>query len=284
MKSNYKIEFFQNVGICNKGKDEFNKTTVNETIDNFEKESAILKKQKLLIYFGMRDKNSLGRFKEETLGTLKIKGTAEFEQFIDKIGDENIDISYFKTFKYLIYLASNIRECDNKIYKIFTIVHELQHILQDINFRCERLRTAVLRKYFSLKGIWTNEIYRQIPTERDAFIKSKKINYRISGKKEVDTFVENKICELESKITRASSSSDPTKIIEGKKSYWENIRYLNMDNSYDLRDEFGKFWKKYEGDIEKTRRSLKEKREGYELDDNEKEFLYTYETYLNECG
>jgi len=280
MTNNLKIEFFRRVDIYTKAKDILNKNIVNETIDGFGEESAILKTQNMLIYFGMLDKDGL-----RALGILTIKGTNEYKEFIEKdIAHESSEVLFFKAFKYIIYLSSNIRECDDKIYKIFTIAHELQHVLQAINLRCEQLRTGILLKYFHLQGkeTLTNEIYRQIPAEKEAFIKAKKINYQILRKKEVDAFIDNEISEIESRInkTRGGDITD----LEAEKSYWQNIRDLDGNCSYDLRGEAKKYWKKYEADIENKAESIRKKKEANKLDNNEKAFLDAYEKFYKECS
>lgn len=275
MTNNYKIEFFPRVDIYTKANDGLNKNIVDETIDGFGEESAILKTQNLLVYFGMRDEDGLG-----ALGTLKIKGTVEYKEFSEKvIAHESSDMLFFEAFKYIIYLSSNVRDCDDKIYKIFTIAHELHHVLQDIGFKSERLGTGVLVKYFHLVGTWTNEIYRHIPTEIGAFIKSKKINYKFQGKEKVDFYVDNKIYEIESRINNTRGDIAD---LELEKSYWQNIRDLDGNCSYDLRREFKNYWKKYEADIEQKVESIRKKKETNKLENNEKVFLDAYEKFIEE--
>ena len=68
----------------------------------------------------MRSGYSLGGFSFFTLGTLRVKDTPEHKQFIKEVICREIDknkLPDFEAFKYIIYLSSNIRECDNKIFK-----------------------------------------------------------------------------------------------------------------------------------------------------------------------
>lgn len=234
MKHCCEIIFFPNEVINTINKDKDNERIVNEIIDKFENESDILKKQKLLIYFGSLNKNSLASFRNEDLGRLYIKGTSEYEVFIKRINFEVKQIPNFKTFRYFIYLSSNIRECENNIFKIFTIAHELQHVLQFINVKNIHKKHSDLFRYFCSK-----ELNRfNLPKEHDALKKSKLINYRISDKrKKVDDFINEE-------INRYNKDTY-------KSQYWQKVKAIDVDEDYDLAKEVENLWKKYKKNIEK---------------------------------
>lgn len=262
MRENYEIKFFPNEDIFTKKKDKSNEEFVHETIDKFEGESRILKKQKLLIYFGSRRDDSL-----PGLGVLKVKNTPSHKKFIEDVISHEIEKSKlpdFETFKYLIYLSKNIRECNNKKYKNFTVAHELQHVLQFAKYDGDHQQHTVLFNYFILKRLYLYEL----PKEHDAIKKAKFINYRMFGKRDVDIFTDEKIIK---------SGND------SEKSYWENIKSIDADEDYDWESGVAKCWFDNKKSIEKEIKRIKEKKENYELDGKEKIFLDSYENYLKKC-
>lgn len=232
---------------------EVNKKVINETINKFGDESVILKRQNLLIYFGWKGKYAIGF---DTYGFLIIKGKPGYKDFKIKFQDEINDIDNFGFFKYIIYLASDIGHCKNKIFKNFTIVHELQHILQDIYLKNINKKNSVLFRYYRLKKFNTNEL----PKEYDAFRKAKLINYKIYGKKEIDNFLSSK-----------------------KDKYWENIKAIDVCKNYDLKDEIESYWKDHKEDIKEERERIEIKKQNSILEEKEKAFLDAYEYYLKCC-
>jgi len=256
-------------------KKRLNEECVNKVINAFPaKESTILKDLDILFLFD--DKL---RFQDpDELGAMILKGSLGYGYFKDDFSFEINKISNLSDYKYIIYIAKKTAEDDCEIFKSLTFAHELQHVLQDINFNCIRLRASVLHEYFCLKGILTPKIYREMPTERDAFIKSKKINYKIYSKDDINAFLDNKIHEIENRIKITRPKGVNTELIS--KTYWENIKDLAVDSNYNLEDEDKKFWKEHEENIEKEIIIIREK---VKLEVKEKEFLDAYENYLKEC-
>ena len=105
---------------------QINKEVINKAINGFENESETLKKQNLLMYFGWKSKDMLGYFSAENLGFLASKKTTTMK----RIADEKNDIKDFEFFDYIIYLSKDIGKDEDEIFKTFTIIHELQHLLQ----------------------------------------------------------------------------------------------------------------------------------------------------------
>jgi len=60
------------------------------------------------------------------------------------------------------------------------------------------------------------------------------------------------------------------------KSYWENIRNLDIDFNYDFKSEANNFWKKYKKDIETDGKQIEVRNNTKE---KEIEFLNAYEKY-----
>ena len=225
------IQFSNNAAASySKTGEQINKEVIFEAINGFENESETLKKQNLLFYFGWKNKRMLGYFRAETLGYIVCKTTPGIERLID----EKNDIKDFESFDCIIYLSTDIGRDESKIFKTFTIVHELQHLLQRIYLKNHYLKHSVLINYYKIRGFDKNDL----PTEHDAIRKAKLINYKIFDKENVDLFLDEKI--MTSKT--------------GDKKYWEKIKNININEYYDLESEMQTVWDKSKNDIkEKTK-------------------------------
>ena len=104
--------------------DELNKEIVEITINKFEDKSKILREQNILIFFD-RMRFSL----IQSLGRLIIKDTPPYKPFVYKYAFLEFKIHKFSDFQFIIYLSRKVRESNEKIFKVFTIAHELQHII-----------------------------------------------------------------------------------------------------------------------------------------------------------
>ncbi|MFX1466103.1 MAG: hypothetical protein ACFFA5_06490 [Promethearchaeota archaeon] len=259
MEPSLKIEFFPSVTSDIKAKDGLNKKIVHEVIDKFENESLILKKQKILLYFGAFS-SYIPRLKK-ALGTVKVRGTDEYDEFIKEVinHESRNKMDNLEDFKYLVYLSSDIRKCDKKKYKIFTIAHEFQHVLQFLEYPCTCLRKKhkVLFWYFDLKTLPCFKLLM----EYDAIRKAKLINYRIFGKGDVDNFIDKKI----------NRSREDT-----EKLYWENVKSIDLDIEYNLENGVKEFWERYKSEIDEEAKRLSGKVKHKE---NERAFLNAYNNY-----
>jgi len=262
MKTCFEIKFFPCINSDVEAKNELNEEIVHGIINHFNEESQVIKKQKLLIYFGFF--SSCNWFRLKSLGTVKVRGIDEYWEFIKEvINHEPNKIDNLENFKYLVYLSSDIRKCDDKKYKVFTIAHELQHVLQFIEYpsTCLRKKHSVLLWYFDLNTLPRHKL----PMEHDAIRKAKLINYRMFAKKDVDSYIEENINK---------SMRDDEKFV------WEITKSINVDFGYDWKNGVIEFWRRYKTDIEKKVKRLSEK---VELKENERAFLNAYNNYLKEC-
>jgi len=242
-------------------KDAMNRGIVEETINMFEDESKILRKQNILIFF-----DSMRLSLIQSLGKLIIKDTPSYKPFIDSKALK-IKIPNLSDFIYIIYLSRKVRERDSHIFKVLTIAHEFQHVLQFLYFRDVYHQTAVLKGYLMIGKRFTNEIYLKLPSEVDAFKKSKIIVVKIFGNEKVNRFIEQEIKNSQNEI---------------EKIYWKNLNELNIDEGYNLRKITQISWDKYVDDILYKIDELKQKRESNELEIEEENFLETCEFYFKE--
>ena len=120
------------------------------------------------------------------------------------------------------------------------------------------MQTGVLRGYLQVEKKFTNELYRNTPTEVDAFRKSKIIAIKIFDKKKVDYFIKKEVEDAQN---------------ENDKSYWINIKSLDIDKSYNLKNETQKYWDKYENKIVHKKDELEKKKEHCRLEIEEENFL-----------
>jgi hypothetical protein len=86
------------------------------------------------------------------------------------------------------------------------------------------------------------------------------------GKKEVDDFIKNEIEHTQNEID---------------KSYWANIKSLDIDKSYNLRIKTQEYWDKYKNAIVCKKDKLEKKSRTCELEIDEENFLEAYEFYFN---
>lgn len=220
---------------------QINRKVINEAINGFENESETQKKQNLLMYFGWKSKDMLGYFQVYTLGFLAIKTTSTME----RLADEKKDIKDFEFFDYIIYLSKDIGKDKSKIFKTFTIIHELQHLHQFIYLKNHYLKHFVLYHYYKIRRFDTNKL----PTEYDAIKKAKIINYKIFGKENVDSFINEKI------MTSG----------KGDKNYWKKIKNININEYYNLENEMQTVWDKYKNDIKEKIKTDDNLRKTYEF-------------------
>ena len=277
----YKVKFFPYYS-CDVP-DDSNEELIRRIVNSFKDESKILEEQRLLIYFGFHSSDSYGGFNApKTIGTLKTRGSPDYEWFIRNIlKNDDIEAFYprFKSFEYIIYLTTDIRDSKDEIYRVFTIAHELEHVIQDIKHEYYLPRTGLLINYFHLMSKWSNEIYRNIPTEYDARRKAKLINSNIFGKKGLQAFIDDEIYKYEDKLSRMRPGSPRIEDLKNEKSYWEDMNLIDINKPYDLKSEFNRFWSKYKNKTEKEYLRIKRKRKD-ELSNLERSFIGSYEYYL----
>jgi len=240
--------------------DSLNKNVIEETIKGFDKESQILRKQDILVIFDS-DPFTLTQRLARTL----IKNTPPYIPFLYEIPILEYEIKNLSDYKFLIYLSRKVREGNDRIFKVFNIAHELQHVIQYIYFKEIFLRIGVIKCYLWTINKYTNEFYRNIPTEIDAFRKSKKIASVLFGENEVDEFILKK---------KGESKDDMT--------YWENIEQINVQVEYDLRNISEKIWNETKPKIEKKISDLKNTQERRDFNPDEKNFIKAYEFYQRE--
>jgi len=219
--------------------DERNIKIVHNSIKAFNNQIYSIDSKDILVYFASISSNPYMWFGR--LGTMKVKYSPDHDRFFKLLSQKtNIEISAqnlrrYQQVKYFIFLSSDIRDSDSNIFKVHTIAHELQHIVQGINNELNRKRASVLTQYFYLKGNWINEIYRKLPFEFDAFLISKRTNYSLYGNKEVDNFLAD--------IIKESKPRD--------KSYWEFVDSIEVNDEYDLNAEMETLWEEHINSIEK---------------------------------
>ena len=241
--------------------DSLNKDVREETIRGFYKESQILRKQDILVIFDSDPYTLI-----ESLASTFIKDTPPYKPFLYKMPILEDKVKNLSDYKFLIYLSRKVREGNDRIFKVFNIAHELQHVIQYIYFKETFLRIGVIQGYVRTINKYTNEFYRNIPTEIDAFRKSKKIASVLFGENEVDEFI----------LKKKGESKDDIE------TYWENIEQIDIQVEYDLRNISEKIWNETKPKIDKKIRDLKNTRERRDLNTNEKNFIEAYEFYQRE--
>jgi hypothetical protein len=243
-------------------KDEINRKTIYSTLGNFGEASIILNSQNILVYLDWMNLSHI-----QSWGRLIIKDSSAYKTFIDIMTP--YDIPNFGDFKFIVYIHREVRENDSLIFKVFTIAHEIQHILQSLEHLDVFHITAVLKGYFMIGERFKNDIYRIIPTEVDAFRKAKSIAHRMFSKAEVTAFIEQEI----------QNSND-----ENEGGYWGNIKGLDIEKDYDLKKETQIFWDKYRNEIHDKINELKQRLKVRELAINEKNFLEALDLCLKYCS
>jgi len=240
--------------------DSLNKDVIEETIRGFYKESQILRKQDILVIFDSDPFTLI-----QSLASTFIKDTLAYKPFLYKIPILEYKVKNLSDYKFLIYLSRKVRYGNDRIFKVFNIAHELQHVIQYIYFKETFLRIGVIKCYVRTINKYTNEFYRNIPTEIDAFRKSKKIASLLFGENEVDEFILKKKGESKNDI-----------------EYWENIEQIDVHVKYDLRNISEKTWNENKTKIEKMIRDLKNNQERRDLNSNKINFIEAYEFYQRE--
>jgi len=242
--------------------DSLNKDVIEKTVRGFYKESQILRKQDILVIFDSDPFTLI-----QSLASTFIKDTPPYEPFLYKIPILEYEIKNLSEYKFLIYLSRKVREGNDRIFKVFNIAHELQHVIQYIYFKETFLRIGVIQGYVRTINKYTNEFYRNIPTEIDAFRKSKKIASVLFGENEVDEFI----------LKKKSGSKDDI-----ERAYWENIEQVDVQVEYDLRNISEKIWNENKTKIDKKIRDLKNTKRKRDLNTDEKNFIEAYEFYQRE--
>jgi len=250
-----------------------NKSCVKKVIAAFEKEGINLKEYENILFFFSDNKRSL-RYPDE-LGSLISKTSPEYKDFQNNYTDEIKKIKNFSSFEYVIYLSKRVGESDCEIFKILTISHECQHIIQDLKIRNIILKAIVLKKYLKLKCRFSNEVYRNLPSEYDAFRESKRISFIICSRENVENFLDKKIKCYKNRLIYTSPSSNGINNEASNLTYWEHIKAINIEELFDLDREFEKIWAIYEKDIKKEISRIS-RIQTNERKESEKDFLEAY--------
>jgi len=247
---------------------EENEEIVFKAAEAFQEESIILKKQNICVYFGLLPEFFMNRY-----GFLVVKNTDEYTRFNDIYEKVDNGITNIPSnCKNIIYLTSNIRDCKNEMFKIFTISHEFQHVIQKFYLpEIAQSKHSILYNYFKLKEININEL----PREFDAIKKSKIINYKIFGKNEVNNFITAEIKYYDDKINNKQEIQG-SKI---RKCYWGKIRSIDVKKSYCLETEINELWERYKCKIENKITTIKNKVPNIRTKE-EKYLLSSYMNYL----
>jgi hypothetical protein len=232
-----------------------NTTLIEKVVEAFGDKSEILKRCNILVYFSW--KNSLSSL-NKVLGSSYIKEIPSHKDKISNIEGKTDEFDYF------LELSTHIAINKNDIFKVFTIAHEFQHILQYILFKHFSLQCFVLFRYFYIKrNDDSNILFWKLPHEYDARRKAKMINYNLYSKEKVNDFIKERIA------------------IPAEKDYWEFIEKIDASQEYNFKEETAKLWKKYTYDIDiEIQKIIKKKNK---LDDQERDLLEAYE-YLNNCN
>ena len=229
-------------------KDGLNSNILELTIDKFDSESTILRKEDIFIFFDSNPSPLKNR-----LGITIIKDTPFYEDSLLYLPNEMKTLSGAR---FKIYIHREVRDSDDRIFKVFTIAHELQHVLQYLGSKISYCQAALVQTYMSIFQRLTNKLYRMVPIEIDACRKAKSIAIKLDGKEKVSSFVEQQIRNTK----------------DGKgRSYWMNIRELDIGKSFDLQKEMQIFWDKYKGKIYLKKGELESK--DTKLDAKERDFL-----------
>jgi hypothetical protein len=256
--SSYKVFFAPNY-CFDQQKSNSNIELINKIISKYEKEIAEINQNDVLIKFGWHSRFSLG-----ALGlTYLIDIPKHKNKIIKYFRDEGI--SNYEDFKYFIYLATEIFDDANNIFKIFTIAHELQHVFQYMKNRCSYFIHNVLFRYFILRKK-DNRTIKNLPNEYDARRKAKIINYKIHGEIGVDEYICKKLNE---------------NIDNDERDEWNMINNIDVSKDFNLSYEDFRFWSKYKNGIHKEIESIR--RKGSSRTDDEIELIEAYELLKNNC-
>ncbi|MGB8952538.1 MAG: hypothetical protein WCC06_07715 [Candidatus Aminicenantales bacterium] len=252
-----------------------NKSCVEKVLSTFEKEGINLKQtENLLFFFFDRPRFNY----PEELGAFIDKKYMEYEYFENSHSYEINKINNFSDFDNIILLSKKLGECENEIFKVLTIAHECQHFVQKNEIKNIYLREMVLKKYLKQKRLYSNKIYRELPTEVDSFRTSKIIAYRIYGKENVEKFINEEIEYYRNRLLRIKKNTTMIDSENEKKNYWEYVKSINPNVSFNLKIEFEKIWDIYEKDI-KDENNKMSRIPTYKRKDSERNFLRAYDFY-----
>ncbi len=259
------VDFFPHVLHETSSKDKYNRDTVYEIIGGFGKESSKLSGRGILIFFGMRSSRhqiGLGAW-----GVLAIKNTPGYSHILERYNYDLSLIPNISNFEFILYLSEDIRENDNKLFKTFTIAHELQHIIQYIESMDLYAIHLLIRRYFALNNGLDNQKYRDLPFEIDSRRKAKIICYEIFEEQECNSFIETE-------IKRGDDIGD-----ENYKSYWEDIKTLDLDFDYKIETEL--LWNEHENAIAEKIDRIRSKKDHF-VSEKEKDLLEAYNLFKSD--
>ena len=241
-------------------RDDINRQILERIITAFGEALRVLNEQKILVFFDCgyypRQRNKLG--------SLVIKDTPAYPSFIVTFPSLQSEVSNLDDFKFIVYISRGVRENENEIFKILTIAHELQHLLQYLSSRKLYWKIPVIVDFLRLDDRFSNEKYRSMPTEVDAFRMSKKIATMLVNAMDVNAFIKKQI----------ENSGD-----EIEKSYWENISSLNLEERYSWKDETIKLWIALKEEILARVEGLKKKKKNIGHKNKETNFLESFQFY-----
>jgi len=225
-----------------------NENIALEVIKTIEiKHQDIFKNHNILFFFD-RD-----RFRNGEFGVFIIKDSSEnYAQLIDNLERDNIsNIIKIRTYQFVILISQYIFDCEDKEEKILTIAHECQHYVQHVVHPSSSEKARKIIRLYKTKGMLDNKIYRNLPSEKDAFMEAKKTAYGLCGRLKVDVFLDKKIRAIQNMIETASPSINKKRILELENdiSYWSHLDSLEIENSYNFDEEIDELWKIYEKEL-----------------------------------
>jgi hypothetical protein len=227
-------------------------------------------------------------------GRIEPESVAAFGRNIQvEHSDEVERINSFDCFEYIIVLTKILGASESKEFKILTISHECRHLIQELRIKDNHSKYIVLKRYFDLilnryfksesecylKEL-SNKIYRNMPTDYDANLFSKRMAFKICREEKVNEFLDEKIKECRIKLlhTRFDSPGIVDEAIS--LTYWEYIKAINIKVSFDYAREFEEIWNTYDCPIKKEIEIISSKGEE-QRDKFEKDLLKAYNFLKN---
>jgi hypothetical protein len=258
---------------CDPQKKPLNESCVEKVVKAYHKEGIDLEKKGKLLFFFAFNWRSINY--PDELGALVAKNSSEHGSFQKEYENEVKKIKGFSLFEYVIYLSGKLGEEDSEISKILTLSHECKHLIQDLDVEDGYIKDMVLRKYLRLRCPDWNQVYRNMPSEYDAFRESKRIAFKICGKEKVEKFLDDKINEHKNRLiyTRCDSTGLSDEV--ARLTYWEHIKAINIHECFDFKEEFNKIWNIY-GRIVRTEIGEINKKCEEELSGSEEELIQAY--------
>jgi len=216
--------------------------------------------EKMLVYFGWKSQyflRALGNAYFRDIPDHKAKILDEFREFIDEgnIGE----------YEYFIYLVTDIYVDDDDLFKLFTIAHELQHILRYTQNRCGFLLGRVLFFYFLMNRM-NGDVFKRLPYEYDARRQAKIIGIEMYGKSRVDEF-----------LKKRASSGD-----EFDRAEYSFLDKIDTDEKYDLIDDYDSSWNRHKSGAQRELTRIAQKKSA-DLTGEEKLFKQAYDYLIQEC-